>query len=126
MGYVIQRYSMTNFQQVFILNLRYLRTQKELSQVKFSELIDVSPNYLNAIENGKNFPSPEVLQRIIDVLGILPYQLFLEYPGRLKIEKQDEKGVLIQELTYLKQQLLNEFDKTIRKYEGANKLFKQE
>jgi len=126
MGYAIQRYSMTNFQQVFILNLRYLRTQKELSQVKFSELINVSPNYLNAIENGKNFPSPEVLQRMIDTLGILPYQLFLEYPGRLKIEKQDEKGVLIQELTYLKQQFINEFDRTIQKYEGSYKLFKQE
>ena len=108
---------MTNFQRIFILNLRYLRTQKKLSQVKFSELIEVSPNYLNAIENGKNFPSPEVLQRIIDVLDILPYQLFLEYPGRLKIEKQDGKGVLIQELTYLKQQFINEFDKTILKYE---------
>jgi len=110
---------MTNFQQVLILNLRYLRTQKELSQVKFSELIGVSPNYLNAVENGKNFPSAEVLQRIIDVLGILPYQLFLEYPGKLKIEKQEEKGVLVQELTYLKQQFINEFDKTIRKYEGT-------
>jgi len=109
----------TNFQRVFIQNLRFLRNQKGLSQAKLSELIDVTPNYLNAIENGKNFPSPEVLQRIIDILEIMPYQLFLEYPGTMKIGKQDEKILLIQELNYLKQQFINEFDKTIRKYENS-------
>ena len=108
---------MTDFQRVFVLNLRFLRSQKNLSQTKLSELIDVSPNYFNTVENGKSFPSPEVVQRIIETLDILPYQLFLEYPGRLKIESQDEKSVLIQELANLKQQFIHEFDKTIRKYE---------
>jgi len=110
---------MTDFQRVFIQNLRFLRNQKELSQIKLSELIDVTPNYLNAIENGKNFPSPDVLQRIIDVLGILPYQLFLEYPENLKIKNHDEKSMLLQELTHLKQQFIREFDKTIQKIEGV-------
>ena len=108
---------MTDFQRVFIQNLRFLRNEKGLSQMKLSELIDVSPNYQNAIENGKNFPSPEVIQRIIDALGILPYQLFLEYPGIPIIKKQNEKSMLLQELTYLKQQFIQEFDKAIQKYE---------
>jgi transcriptional regulator with XRE-family HTH domain len=85
--------------------------------MKLSELIDVTPNYLNAVENGKNFPSPDVIQRIIEVLDILPYQLFLEHPGEPGIIKHDEKGILFQELTYLKQQFNREFDKTIQKYE---------
>ena len=84
--------------------------------MRLSELVNITPNYLNAVENGKNFPSPDVLQRIIDVLEILPYQLFLEYPGDLKV-KHDEKNVLFQELTYLKQHFSQEIDKTIQKYE---------
>ena len=81
-----------------------------------SEMVNITPNYLNAVENGKNFPSPDVLQRIINVLEILPYQLFLEHPGEPKTVKHNEKSVLIQELTYLKQQLSGEVDKIIYKY----------
>ena len=109
---------MTDFQRVFIQNLRFLRSEKKLSQVKFSELVDVTPNYLNAIENGKNFPSLEVLQRMIDALGVLPYQLFLEYPGGSKIESNNEKKILVQELTHLKQHFLQEFDKVIKNIES--------
>ena len=83
--------------------------------MKLSELVNITPNYLNAVENGKNFPSPDVLQRIIDVLEILPYQLFLEHPGNFKA-KHDEKNVLFQELTFLKQHFSREFDRIIEKY----------
>jgi len=68
---------MTHLQQLFIQNLRIYRTKAGFSQLEFSEKIGISPNYLNAVENGKNFPSPEVLQKMIDSLNILPYQLFL-------------------------------------------------
>jgi transcriptional regulator with XRE-family HTH domain len=107
---------MTHLQRLLIQNIRFLRTEKKMSQTKLSELVNVSPNYLNAVENGKNFPSPEVLQRIIDALGVLPYQLFLEQPGDLRIKVIDEESVLFQELTYLKQKFSHEFDKTIQKY----------
>jgi len=85
--------------------------------MKLSELVDITPNYLNAVENGKNFPSPEVIQRIADILDVLPYQLFLEYPIKPNMRKIDEKNLLLQELTYLKQQFSHEFDKVIIKYE---------
>ena len=78
---------MTHFQNVFIQNLRFFRSERKLSQLKLSELVNITPNYLNAVENGKNFPSPEVIQRIIEVLDILPYQLFLEHHGELKTTK---------------------------------------
>lgn len=69
---------MTHLQELFIKNLRFLRTKANFTQLEFSEKIGVSPNYLNAVENGKNFPSPEVIQKIVDTLKILPYQLFVE------------------------------------------------
>jgi transcriptional regulator with XRE-family HTH domain len=84
--------------------------------MELSELANITPNYLNAVENGKNFPSPDVLQRIIEVLEILPYQLFLEIPGESKTTKQDEKNLLFKELNHLKQQFNHEFDLVLQKY----------
>ena len=108
---------MTHFQDVFIRNLRFYRTKKAISQLKFSDLIDVSPNYLNAVENGKNFPSPEVIQRIADTLKIPPFQLFLEYPLEYPIDDLPGKKVMIiQELTQIRQKILKDIDGIIEKY----------
>lgn len=100
---------MTHIQQLFIQNLRYYRTQAGISQLDFSEKIGLSHNYLNAVENGKNFPSPEVLQKIADELGILPYQLFLEDPNFQDTSKSD----LIQLTRDLKQKIIKDFDEFI-------------
>ena len=67
------------------------------------------------MENGKNFPSPEVVQQIIDTLGVLPYQLFLEYPERNLDHSPD--GALIQELMRIKQQFVKDIEELIQKYE---------
>ncbi len=99
---------MTHIQEVFIKNLRYFRIQKGYSQLRFSELVNISPNYLNAVENGKNMPSPEVLQRMLDVLNIFPYQLFLEQPVEIQsfsMQHHEKNESLIQELVRLKQEL---------------------
>jgi len=112
---------MTHIQKVFIQNLRFFRNKKKLSQLELSELANITPNYLNAVENGKNFPSPDVLQRIIEVLDILPYQLFLEFPGEAKTTKQGEKNILFKELTQLKQQFNHEIDMALQKYTQQEK-----
>jgi transcriptional regulator with XRE-family HTH domain len=111
---------MTHFQTIFIRNLRFLRGKKGISQQKLSRIIDISPNYLNAIENGKNFPSPEVIQAMSDALEVLPYQLFLEEPVERDPAAQDKPGmkeILIQDLVHIKQRFNNEIDELIRKYD---------
>lgn len=103
---------MTHLQNLFIKNLRFFRTQKGFSQLVFSEKINVSPNYLNAVENGKNFPSPEVLQKIVDALGIFPYQLFLENPNPQVHSHAEE---ITQAVTELKSRTLKIFDEFLEK-----------
>ena len=110
---------MTHIHKLFVQNLRFFRNEKRMSQIQLSEMVNITPNYLNAVENGKNFPSPEVLQRIIDILEILPYQLFLEHPNGLESINKNDKSILVQELTHLKQSFNNEFEKTIQKYFDA-------
>ena len=77
-------------------------------------MVNISPNYLNAVENGKNFPSPEIVQYISDTLGILPYQLFIENPAETA-----PLNTMVTELLAVKQRLANEIDTVIQKYENA-------
>ena len=103
---------MTHLQQLFINNIRYYRSVAGYSQVAFSEQLGLSPNYLNAVENGKNFPSPEVLQRILDVLNLLPYELFLEKPTSQTQAKNNETAQIVEDL---KQQIIERFDSVLQK-----------
>ena len=103
---------MTHFQRVFIDNLRYWRKKREISQVKLAEMLNISPNYLNAVENGKNFPSPEVIQHICDSLEIMPYQLFLEYPAETV-----QGNVMVKTLMEMKQRFVKEINELISTYE---------
>jgi transcriptional regulator with XRE-family HTH domain len=78
-------------------------------------MINISPNYLNAVENGKNFPSPEVVQNIANALDVFPYQLFLEHP--IDMPKAMENNAIIQELNIIKQKIIEEINEIIKKYE---------
>ena len=105
---------MTHFQEIFIENLRFWRKKRGISQLKLSEMVNISPNYLNAVENGKNFPSPEVIQNISGALEVLPYQLFLEYPAD---EAAPPINTVVSELMGIKQRLVKEINDLIQKYE---------
>ena len=104
---------MTHVQQIFIKNLRYYRNSAGFSQLAFSEKIGLSPNYLNAVENGKNFPSTEVIQKMVDVLNIMPYQLFLEEPSS---SNQANSRDIVQLANNLKQDLIAQIDRFIDGY----------
>jgi len=104
---------MTHFQELFIENLRFWRKKRGISQLKLSEIINISPNYLNAVENGKNFPSPEVIQSISDSLEILPYQLFLEYPAETATPPDN---TIIMELMGIEQRVVKEINELVQKY----------
>ncbi|MDR2049841.1 MAG: helix-turn-helix domain-containing protein [Treponema sp.] len=103
---------MTHFQELFIKNLRFYRKKRRLSQLKFSEMVNISPNYLNAVENGKNFPSPEVIQNMVQKLNIMPFQLFLE---KQENYGKEENLVLIEDLYKLVRYFTTEIDLFIEK-----------
>lgn len=54
-----------------------IRKQKNLSQEKFSELVDIDQSYLSLIENNKKSPSTKLLERISNKTKIpLPILFF--------------------------------------------------
>ena len=58
-----------------------------LSQLSLATQIEMSPNFINNIEQGKKWLSPETIQKLCDALGIQPYQLFL--PEKAEVVKKD-------------------------------------
>jgi transcriptional regulator with XRE-family HTH domain len=68
---------MTRVQELLIMNLKKARNRLGYSQMVLAEQAGISLGFLVDIEAGKKFPSAKTLQRIIDALGLAPYELFV-------------------------------------------------
>jgi len=68
---------MTKVQDLLILNLKRARTRMGYSQMELAEKAGISLGYIGDIEAGKKFPSAATIQKLIDALGMRPYELFL-------------------------------------------------
>ena len=69
---------MTNStKDIFRENLKFYRTQNNLTQEELSELSGISSDYLSEIERGKKTPSFKRLDLIANGLGVEVYKLFL-------------------------------------------------
>ena len=66
-----------NIRALFSRNLRRLRTNASLSQVTLAHTADLAPNFINDIENGKKWVSPETIGKLAMALNAEPYQFFL-------------------------------------------------
>ena len=76
--------------------IKELRKSKKLSQERLAELVHLEPPSLCNIENGKNYPTCQNLEKIINVLGVTFVDVF-----QFEHYKQDKD--LIQEINlYLK------------------------
>ena len=60
----------------FCKRLTQLRMSKGVSARDMSLSIGQSPNYINGIEGGKNYPSMETFFYICDYFGITPKEFF--------------------------------------------------
>ena len=67
---------MTNIRDVLAKNIKAYRNALSLSQAKLAEKVNTSTHYIGMIETKKNFPSPEMLERIAGALEIDTIDLF--------------------------------------------------
>jgi len=68
---------MTNIKKHLGTNIKYYRIKCGFSQAKFAEMVNMATNYLGLIENGKKFPSAEMIERIASALGKDSIDLFI-------------------------------------------------
>jgi transcriptional regulator with XRE-family HTH domain len=64
------------FCQTLGKNVRKNRKKIHLSQEKLAGLVEISPNYLSNIENGKTWISVSTLVKLATVFGVEPHVLF--------------------------------------------------
>lgn len=64
--------------QKFGKRLKRLRTERELTQQKLAEILDMSPNFIGMIERGERNTTVENVFNIARALDIKPQNLFEE------------------------------------------------
>jgi len=68
---------MTNIRELFAENLKKYRHAAGLSQAKLAEKADTSTYYIGMLEIKRNFPSPEMMEKLACALGIDAAEFFL-------------------------------------------------
>jgi transcriptional regulator with XRE-family HTH domain len=72
---------MTNLRNILANNLKEYRRKHGISQAKLAEKAGISTQYIAMIELSRQFPTPEVLDRLAEALNIEAYQLFTVPPS---------------------------------------------
>jgi transcriptional regulator with XRE-family HTH domain len=93
---------MANIREVLARNIKDYRRKYGFSQDKLAELAGISSQYLATVETCRKFPTPEVLDRLAEALGIETHELFTFASTPQK------------ELEKLRQDIIGEVVKTIK------------
>lgn len=82
--------------KLFGYNLKRIRKAKNISQMQLALKVDMHFTFINAIENGKKWVSPESISKFSIALGVEAYQFFL--PQGFKINTDSSIEVFVEEL----------------------------
>ena len=61
--------------EVFCINLKWYRFDRDLTQEKLAELSNSTPKYISDLERGKFYPSFSKIIDLANAFNIEPYQL---------------------------------------------------
>jgi len=79
-----------NLKILFGRKIKELRKKYGYTQAKLAEMVNVDDKHISCIESGKNFPSPDLLERMANSLDIKIKDLFeFEYLKNSKNLKKD-------------------------------------
>ena len=62
--------------QALGLRIKEFRERQKMTQDKLAEMVGVDPKHLSRIENGRNYPSIETLERIVNSLNVTFEDIF--------------------------------------------------
>lgn len=61
---------MVSKKQLLGMRIKEFREKRKFTQDKLAEIVGIDPKHLSRIENGRNYPSFETLEKILDSLEI--------------------------------------------------------
>ena len=80
-----------SLRQIFSKNIKFYRTQNNLSQQELAEKCETATNYISEIETGRKVPSIEMIEKLASVLNV-PAWAFLYVNTQ---EKLDNNPVVV-------------------------------
>ena len=98
--------------------IKSFRTEKKLSQPEFAEQIGIEQSYLSKLENDKSIPSSEIIQSLLNVVGMNLPQFIEEIDSANEIERLKQIPIIAEYFQQQKQhRLIN-----LRRYLYASSL----
>ena len=94
---------MTDIRKVLAANIKAFRKETGLTQANLAEQAGTATHYIAMIEGCKNFPSPDMIERIATAFGKDTLDLFSLTPIR-----HDWKELILYDIGTLVDQRLNE------------------
>lgn len=65
-----------NKKELLGLRLKEYRENRRYTQDRLAEMVGIDPKHLSRIENGRNYPSLETLEKILDSLDVSYEEIF--------------------------------------------------
>lgn len=86
---------MDNIKNLFGLRIKNLRKKRNLTQAQIAEMVSVDAKHISCLENGKNFPSPELIAKIAEAFKLHPKELFEfeNFPKTIDLKKEIIKAL---------------------------------
>lgn len=104
---------MVNIKNLFGRKIKEYRKKKNLTQAQLAEMVNVDDKHISCIESGKNFPSPDLIERFATSLEVEPKDLFEFYHLQ---DTEDLKSDIITMLDKLNKDELTLAHKYIRTF----------
>ena len=101
---------MTDIRKVLAANIKAFRKEQGLTQAQLAEQAGTATHYIAMIEGCKNFPSPDMIERIAAVFSKDTVELFSLTPIQ-----HDWKETILSDIGTLVDQKLNEIKNNQRK-----------
>ena len=91
-----ERGNMLTTKEALGMRIKEFRERKNFTKDKLAELVGIDPKHLSRIENGRNYPSIETLEKLVQNLNITFEDLF-------QFSHQLERNELIVQITHILQ-----------------------
>lgn len=103
---------MATIKVLFGRKVKELRKQRNFTQAKLAEMVDVDDKHISCIESGKSFPSPDLIERLSKALGIEPKDFFEFY--YLEDSKDLKKSIfeMLEKLDHAELALVQKYTRT--------------
>jgi transcriptional regulator with XRE-family HTH domain len=102
---------MVNIREVLANNIKEYRRKNGFSQDKLAESSGISSQYLATVETCRKFPTPEVLERLAEALGIETHELFTLAPTPQNELEKLRQNIIEEVVRAIKQSFAEESQK---------------